>query len=336
MFTVFQVDHDDSLSPYAFERGRLHQGGIELHEGHCLSEDELISRAAGSQALWLAWRPAITRRVLENLPDLELVVRWGVGYDQIDVTAATELGVAVANCPGYGTIDVAEHVVALLMAGARRIAWYHEGMRAGEWPPAVPGSVHRLRGRTLGIVGVGRIGAAVAERARGLGITVLGYDSALTPAQLSERGVTPVPLEELLAAADFVSLHVPLNDATGHFLDAARIATMKHGAAVINASRGKVVDTEAVRLALESGQLSWAALDVFEQEPLPADAAIRSTGNIILTPHVAGYSVEAWQDLREEMCSTTLDWVRDGWAPSIVNPAVRSRSRRGHVPAQTS
>ncbi|CAB4925160.1 unannotated protein [freshwater metagenome] len=328
MFTVFQVDNDEGLAPFAYERDQLAAAGGELVVGGCATEDEIIDRARGAQVLWLAWKPGISRRVLEALPDLELVVRWGVGYDQIDVAAATELRVAVANAPGYGTIDVAEHVIALLMSGARRIAWYHEGMRAGAWPPAVPGSIHRINGRKLGIVGVGRIGAAVAQRARGLGLDVMGFDSALSSEQITEAWARPVTLEELLATADFVSVHVPLNANTGHFMDASRLAQMKPGAALINASRGKIVDTNAVVAALETGQLAWAALDVFEEEPLPADAPIRSSDNVILTPHVAGYSVEAWADLRAEMCRTTLDWVRDGWATSVVNPAVRATSRR--------
>lgn len=328
MFKVFQVDADDSLEPFEFERSVIDEAGGELVCGNCTSEAELIAGAQDAQIIWLAWKPGINLAVLEALPNLELVVRWGVGYDQIDVVSATKLGVAVANAPGYGTIDVAEHVVALLMAGARRIPWFHEEMRAGEWPPAVPGSIHRILGRTLGIVGVGRIGTAVAQRARGLGMEVVGYDSALSPDQLVERGVKPVTLEALLTTSDFVSLHVPLTSDTGHFMNAQKIALMKSSAALINASRGKIVDTKAVITALESGKLAWAALDVYEQEPLAETDPVRQAPNVILTPHVAGYSVESWQDLRAEMCSTTTDWIRDGWASTIVNPEVRGSLRR--------
>ena len=328
MFKVFQVDADDSLEPYDFENAALSEVGGSIICGNCVTEDELIAGAQDAKILWLAWKPGITRSVMEALPNLELAVRWGVGYDQMDLASASELGVAIANAPGYGTIDVAEHVIALMMSASRRVAWFNGEMMAGGWPPAVPGSIHRILGSTLGIIGVGRIGSAVAQRARGLGMEVVGYDSTLTSEQLLERGVKPVSLEQLLSSSDVVSLHVPLNAETGHFMNAEKLSVMKPGAGLINASRGKIVDTKAVSSALVEGTLAWAALDVFEQEPLPADDPVRKSPNVILTPHVAGYSVESWQDLREEMCKTTLDWVRTGWASTIVNPEVRGSLRR--------
>ncbi|MEI8057729.1 MAG: C-terminal binding protein [Actinomycetes bacterium] len=327
MFTVFQVDRDDSLEPFAYERARLADAGGELVVGGCTTEEELIEMAKGARVLWLAWKPGVTKTVLAALPTVELVVRWGVGFEQIDVAAATEMGVAVANAPSYGTHDVAEHVIALLMAGSRRIPWYQQQMIEGAWPPAMPGTMHRVSGRQIGIIGVGRIGAGVAQRAAGLGLDVVGYDEALTPEEITSRGARPVSLEQLLRTSDFVSLHVPLNASTGHLIGAAQVAQMKPGAALINASRGKVVDTDAVIEALNNGHLAWAGLDVFEQEPLPADATIRATRNVIMTPHVAGYSDESWQDLRSEMVRTTLDWVNSGWASTIVNPDVRSHLR---------
>ena len=329
MNTVFQVDPDDSLEPFAYETAALEAAGVQLRRGNCQTADEVVSRAGEAQVLWLAWRPGIDRALLEALPSVELVIRWGVGFDQIDVAAATELGVAVANAPTYGTIDVAEHVIALLMTAARRVVWYHEEMRTGGWPAAARGGQHhRMFGSTLGLIGVGRIGAAVAERARGLGLDVVGYDPAMSVDQLAERGVRAVELDVLLAAADYISLHVPLNAATQHLVDASLLARLKPGAGLVNASRGKVVDTAAVIDALDTGRLGWAALDVFEDEPLPADSPLRGRPNVVMTPHVAGFSEEAWQNLREEMCLTTIDWFRDGWAERIVNPDVRDRLRR--------
>lgn len=328
MTQVFQIDPDDGLEPFDHERRRLAEAGVELVLGDCHTAAELVERAQEATVLWLAWRPGVDRDVLAALPRAELVIRWGVGYDQIDVAAATELGVAVANAPTYGTIDVAEHVVALLLTGARRTAWYHEAMRRGEWPAAATGGRHhRLAGRTLGLVGVGRIGAAVAERARGLGLDVVGYDAYATSEQLAAHGVRAVSFEELLARADYLSLHVPLDASTQHLMNAERFAQLRPGAALINASRGRVVDTAALIAALDSGQLAWAGLDVYEDEPLPADDPLRSVPEVVLTPHVAGYSEESWQDLREEMVTTTLSWLRDGWAERVVNPEVRPRRR---------
>ena len=328
---VMQVDPDEGLDPLDHERQVLAAAGAELIEGRCTTAEELLERGQEARVLWLAWRPGIDRRILAGLPNLELVIRWGVGYDQIDVAAATELGVAVANAPDYGTIDVAEHVIALLLAGSRRVAWYQEEMRRGAWPPAATGGRHhRLHGRRLGIIGVGRIGAAVAQRAAGLGLNIVGYDPALGAAELAARGVDPVGLDELLATSDYLSLHVPLSAGTHHFFGADLIARTKPGAALVNASRGKVVDTDALIGAVTSGRLAWAALDVFEEEPLPADHPLRSTPEVIMTPHVAGYSEESWQDLRDEMCLTTVQWLKDGWADRIVNPEVRSNLRAHH------
>ncbi len=324
---VFQTDHDNGLEPMDHERRTLAAAGVELVSGSCTSQHELIERAADADVLWVAWRPHIDRSVLESLPRVGLVIRWGVGFDQIDVGAATDMGVAVANSPTYGTTDVAEHVIALLLSGARRIAWYHEEMRAGGWPAAARGQHRRVTGRTLGLIGVGRIGSAVARRASALGIEVIGYDPARSAEELAERGIRAVDIEELLAAADYISLHVPLTASTHHFVDAALLRRVKPGAALINASRGKVVDTDSLVDAVRGGHLAWAALDVYEDEPLPPGSALRECPNVVLTPHVAAYSEEAWQDLRDEMCLTTLQWLQDGWAERIVNPEVRAHLR---------
>jgi D-3-phosphoglycerate dehydrogenase len=326
MSVVFQVDADATLEPFASERTALASIGAKLVLGNCKTPGELIERAGDAQVLWLAWQPRIDRAVLEALPRAELVIRWGVGYDQIDVTAATELGVAIANAPTYGTIDVAEHVLALLLAGARNLAWAHEAMRRGEWPGAVRGT-HRLQGRTLGLLGFGRIGSAVAQRARGFGLEVISYDPVVSASAMAEHGVRAVNLDELLAQSDYLSLHVPLNEHTLHFMNSDRLAQLKRGAALINASRGKVIDTQALLAALADGPLGWAALDVYEDEPLPPDSLLRSVGNLVLTPHAAGFSEEAWDDLRAEMMLTTTQWLTTGWADRIVNPEVRARPR---------
>jgi len=326
-FQVFQVDPSPDLEPYTDERATLAAAGGTLELGQCLTEDEIIERAGDAPVLWLAWKPNITRRVMESLPSLRLAIRWGVGYEQMDLDAATELGVAVANAPAYGTDDVAETAIALLMTVSRRTACHHVRMLEGEWPLSIPGSVHRLRGRTLGLIGTGRIGSAVAGIAAGLGMRVIGHDLVRTPAELAASGIEAVDMDTLLASSDYVSLHVPYTPGTHHLVDAALLAKLKPGVIIVNTARGKVVDTQALIEALQSGHVAGAGLDVFEQEPLPADSPLRSAPNVVMTPHIAGFSVEAFVDLRAEMCRTTIEFMTTGWTRNIVNPAVRDRLR---------
>lgn len=264
---------------------------------------------------------------MDALPALRLVVRAGVGYDQIDVPAATARGIAVANAPTYGTDDVAEHALALLLAWARRVPQLDRGMRTDGWPAVAQFPIHRLRGQTLGIVGLGRIGSGLARRARGIGLRVVACDPVLNADQIKARDVEPTSFEDLLAQSDYVSIHVPLSDATRHLIDAAALARMKPEALLVNTSRGPVVDEAALADALASGRLGGAALDVFEEEPLAPSSPLRSFEQAVLTPHAAGYSLEAWNDLRHEMCDTAIDFLTTSWAGPIVNPQVRPTLR---------
>lgn len=327
-FTVFQVDESELLSPFAHERERIAAAGGELVRGDCTSEDEIIERAGGADVLWLNWKPGLTRRVFEALPACRLAIRWGVGYDQIDVDAATDLGVAVANAPAWATADVAEHALALLLACTRRIVEQHERMRRGEWPGARLGTIHRLGGRTLGIVGVGRIGSTMARLALAHGMHVLGHDSLRTDEELATLGVEPVPLAALAERSDAVSVHVPLTDGTRGLIDGAFLARMRPGSVLVTTSRGPVIDEDALVAALVAGTPAAAGLDVYREEPLPADSPLRSLPNVVMTPHVAAFSDESWQDLRDEMCRNTVEFVTTGWTEAIVNPAVRERLRR--------
>ena len=324
-FVVVQVDESSELGPFGYERTQLATVGGELREFDIKDPAEVVGAALEADVVWLAWSPDLTGEILAQLPRCRLAIRWGVGHEQIDSSAATRLGIAVANTPTYGTEDVAEHAIALLMASAKRLVWSHEQMRTGGWPAASMGTVHRIKGRTLGIIGVGRIGSAAARRALGLGIRVIGYDNARPDAELRAMGVEPVNLATLAATADYVSVHTPYSPSSHHLVDAALLAAFRPGTILVNTSRGKVLDQPAVDAALRSGHLAAAALDVYEEEPLPADDPIRSAPNVILTPHHASFSDEAMVDLRAEMCRTTIDFMTTGWAEAIVNPDVRGR-----------
>jgi D-3-phosphoglycerate dehydrogenase len=310
------------MGPYDYERETLAAVGAELRVVRCADEAELVAAAADADVVWLEWTPHLTGRGLRQLPRLGLVMRWGVGYDQIDVAAATELGVAVANAPTYCTEDVAEHAMALMLSLARQVAWRHEQMRSGQWRVSAP-LPRRLQGSTVGVVGLGRIGRRVAELAAAFGARILGHD--VMP--ITVPGVEVVDLDRLLAESDFVSLHVPMAAQSQHLINAETLARIKVGSFLINTSRGGVVDTAALIGAVESGRLAGAALDVFETEPLPADDPLRSVQNVVLTPHGAAGSDHSLTDLRREMCDATVQWLTTGWAGSVVNPQIRGRQR---------
>lgn len=324
-FVVVQIDEASDLGPFTYEEAALAAAGGELRAYDVTEAEDVPRVAADADVVWLGWDPALTRDLLAQLPRCRLAIRWGVGHEQIDSAGATELGIAVANAPTYGSEDVAEHAIALLMASAKRVVWAHEQIRAGGWPAAVAGTVHRIKGQTLGIIGVGRIGSATARRGLGLGMRVIGYDNARPDHELRAMGVEPVDLATLAAQADHVSVHVPYSPSSHHLVDAALIDAFKPGVILVNTSRGRVLDQGAVVAALHSGKLRAAALDVFDPEPPAVDDPVRSAPNIILTPHHASWSDEAMEGLREEMCRTTIDFMTTGWADPIVNPQVRDR-----------
>ena len=328
---VFQVDDTPILVPFTYETQRLADAGISLQEGFCETPEDVIARASEAEVLWLSWKPQLDGSILEALPNVRLVIRWGIGFEQIDHDAATALGIAVANAPTYGSEDVAEHALALLLALERGIVRFDTEMRAGGWTTPEAGSIRRLRGLTLGLIGVGRIGAALARRAKGIGLEVIGHDTYRSDEDFSAVGVQPVSLDELAERSDFVSVHVPHTPQTSGMVDAEFLEKMRDDAYLINTSRGKVINEGDLIKALQAGTIAGAGLDVFETEPLPSDHVLRDLPNVILTPHYAGYSAQSWADLREEMCRTTIDFLTTGWADTIVNPAVRDRLR-SHAP----
>lgn len=240
---------------------------------------------------------------------LQVIARAGVGVDNVDLDAATRAGITVVNAPTGNTIAAAEHTIALLLALARKIPAGDASIRRGEWTRGPLQGV-QLRGRTLGIVGLGKIGMAVAERARGLGMTLLGSDPFVTAEQAGLRGVELVTFEELLERADAVTVHVPLSRQTTALLDAKALARMKPGAFVLNVARGGIVDEAALAEALRSGRLAGAAIDVFDTEP-PTGSPLLDAPNTVLTPHLGASTAEAQVAVAEEVAEQVLD-VLDG------------------------
>lgn len=265
--------------------------GIEVDFRPDITRDELLRVAGGYEAFIVRSRTKIDRQVLEKAARLRLVARPGTGLDNIDVAYAKSKGVSVVNSPESLVEAVAEHVVLLMLALGRKLVRADAGTKAGKWEKnSLVGK--ELRGKVLGVVGLGRIGRRIAEIAKTLGMSILFYDVvAIPPEVVSGLGARVVTLDELFSAADYVTLHVPMTPDTAHMVGGSRLAQMKPTAFLVNTSRGGVIDEDALAAALGEGRIGGAALDVFEKEP--PSGAILSAPNTILTPHIGGQTEEA-------------------------------------------
>lgn len=297
MANVLKTDAD--LVPFGVvEHGLLAEHGLELVERPCGTEAELIEHGRGADALMVVAEP-VTARVIDALDGLRVITRFGAGLDNVDVAAATRAGVQVTYVPGASVEEVSDHTIAMLFALARRLPALDAAVRRGEW--AIPADLppfRRLRGQILGIVGVGRIGGAVARKARALGLRVVAFDPYASAGALAALEVEPLPLDELLASADHVTVHAPLTPETHHLIGARELALMRPTATLVNVARGGLVDQAALAEALAAGRLAGAGVDVQEREPPAPTEPLLDLPNVILTPHAAHYSVESMDELR--------------------------------------
>jgi D-3-phosphoglycerate dehydrogenase len=304
---ITDCDHD-TIEP---ERRVAAAAGVELVLADCRNEDDVIEAGAGADGLIVQYAP-VTARVLDALPALKVVSRYGVGVDTIDVDAAQAHGVLVRNVPDYGTEDVSDHAVALTLALLRGIPQLDRGLRRGVHDIAAVKPLHRLRGRTLGVVGLGRIGIATACKARALGFEIVAHDPAATEIPEPLRGAELLTLEAILGRADVLSLHAPLTPATRHLLNADTLSLMRPGSILVNTSRGGLVDTEALADALERGQILGAALDVVENEPLVPPHRLFDLPNVVITPHAGWYSEESFTELKQRAAENAVAGVLGG------------------------
>ena len=286
----------------------------------------LLDRVRGVDGLLCLLTDRIDGEVMDAAgPGLRVISNHAVGYDNIDVAAATARGIPVGNTPGILTETTADFAFTLLMAAARRVVEGADYVRAGRWRTWGPMILlgHDIHGATLGLVGMGRIGQAMARRAAGFGMKVIYYDPYFDPAGGAAPGVERRDsLETLLAEADFISLHVPLTPDTHHLIDAWALAKAKPTAVLINTSRGPVVDTEALYDALAAGQIAYAALDVTDPEPLPADHKLVGLPNCLITPHIASASWATRTRMAVMAAENLLAGLRGERLPNCVNPEV--------------
>ena len=299
-------------------------------EDHTEDDRETLSGAlAGASGLIVRSRTKVDAQLIESSDSLEVIGRAGVGVDNIDIEAATRRGIAVLNAPAANTFSTAELAFALLLAAARNVAAADASVRAGEWKrKAMAGT--QLFGKTIGVVGAGRIGAEVIRRARAFGMHVVAYDPYVPADRANELGLSLVPFDRLLESSDVVTLHVPLTSENRGLIGREEIASMKDGAILVNAARGGLIDEAALAEALVSGKIGAAGLDVFEREPLPEDSPLRSAPNLVFTPHIGASTSEAQAEVSRQIAVAVRDALLSANYQTALN-APFEEGERGRI-----
>jgi phosphoglycerate dehydrogenase-like enzyme len=283
------------------------RGEVVLHTDRPADDAEKLRRVAGAACL-INSRSAVKwpGHLLRQLPDLRMITVCGIGTDAIDTAAAKELGIAVCNVPGLTAPIVAEHALALMLATARRVYFQTQQLRQGIWK--TPDNIY-LRGKTLGILGLGPIGIAMARLGQAIGMHVQAWTFSPSPQRAKELGITLLDRDELLRTSDVVSIHVKLTEQTRGMIGPREIALMKRGALLVNTARGAIVETAALVQALHAGHLGGAGIDVFDTEPLPADHPLLACEQVVLTPHVADQNPEGMEILNRGAVDNVLAFL---------------------------
>jgi D-3-phosphoglycerate dehydrogenase len=324
---------DSDYGDVDIERAIIEAAGLRLVPAQCKTEDDVIEVARDADAI-IAQYATVGARAIDALTRCEVIARYGTGTDIVDVDAATQHGILVTNVPNdWCENEVADHAMALLLAAARKICAYDQATRAGTWRWQAGEPIHRLSGRTLGLLSFGAIAQAIARRAAGFGLQVIASDPYQPAANITERGAVPVSFEELLDQADYLVIQAPLTKETHHLIGEPELRRMKPTAILINTARGPIVSDQALHRALIEGWIAGAGLDDIEEEPAkqrdwtPANPLF-SLENVIITPHAAYYSEEAIRTVRDFAASEVVR-VLSGKPPlSPVNAVPRQRAEQ--------
>ena len=305
---------------FHIEKEILAEINAEVIIGHCKTEEDVIRLGSEMDGLLVSYVP-IGKKVIENLHKCKVIVKYSVGLDNIDLEAATQKKIYVANIPRYCVEEVSTHTLALLLNLVRKISEYDQSVKRGSWDPLVGNPIFRIENKIFGIIGFGNIGKRVAEKIRPFKLSMIVYDPFVNSKLISEYSAKKVELETLLRQSDYISLHCPLNKHTKHLIDFKEIEMMKKGVFIINTSRGEIINQKALYKALKNGKIARAALDVLEKDPPPLND-IMNNDNIIYTPHVAWNSVEAEAELRKS-AAQEVKRVLEGRKPlNLVNKEV--------------
>lgn len=310
---------DNRFTSYSEEEGILQKADAVFKVNPCTSEDGFNHEVFSADAIIVNLCP-LRAGTIEKLSRCKVISRYGVGYDNVDVEAATKAGIWVANVPDYCKEEVSEHVLALLLDCIRKISFVDVKIREKRWNIHQGLSLTRIKGKILGLIGYGRIARTLHGKINGFGLgKVLVYDPYVDPDIIANNGGIAVSMEDLLKTSDFVSLHVPLTEETKGFIGAHEISLIKKEGILINTSRGAVVDEMALCEALAKGSLNCAGLDVFEQEPLPGDSPLLTLDNVVLTSHMAYYSEEALHELKLKAAENVAMVLKGGKPLYCVN-----------------
>jgi D-3-phosphoglycerate dehydrogenase len=297
--------------------------GAELSLAQVREEEDLIRACKESDGI-INQYSLLTRRVLQNLPKCKVISRYGVGVDSVDLKAATDLGIIVANVPDYCIDEVANQTISLILALIRKTAFFDRKVKSGQWDFRHGRPIHRAKGKTLGLIGCGKIGVEVAKRISSFGVRVIAFDPYLEKAP---EGIELKDLDSVLMESDFISVHCPLNDSTRHLIGEREFGKMEKGPIIINTSRGPIIDENALIQALEENLISGAGLDVLEKEPPDSNNPLLKMENVILSPHIGFYSEESISELKRRTAKNVSD-VLSGIRPySLVNREVLGKMR---------
>jgi D-3-phosphoglycerate dehydrogenase len=305
------------------EKEELNRIGADLVLAQVREEEEVIRTCKEAEGL-INQYALLTRRVLEQLPNCKVVARYGVGVDSVDLKAATDLGIIVANVPDYCIEEVASHAVALLLTLARKTAFFDRKVKANQWDFRQGIPIGRIRGKTLGLIGSGKIGLEVARIASSFGVRSIAFDPYL---KTGPQEIELKDFDAVLKESDFISIHCPLNDSTRHLIGEKEFKKMEKKPLLINTSRGPIIDEKALIQALQEGLVAGAGLDVLEKEPPDSKNPMLAMENVILSPHVGFYSEESISELKRRTAKNVADVLVGRWPGSVVNQEVKGNAR---------
>ncbi len=311
---------DYTFNSLDVERAILEPMGCEIAGPYARDDPDSLQVLVADADCVIAQFAPIDARVIGSMGRARAIVRYGIGVDNIDLAAARDRGIPVCNVPDYCIDEVADHTLGLMLALTRQLHAHRDRVRGGRWGSGAPlESLHALKSRTVGLVGFGRIGRAVADRLKAFRCMTIVFDPIISDREIEQTGCLPVTFDQLLKSADIVSLHCPSNPRTRRMIDADALAKLKPGALFINVARGDLVDPVALIDALRSGRVGGAGLDVWDPEPIEPDSPLLAMGQVILTPHVASASVPAVAKLRTSVAETAARALRGEPLPNVVN-----------------